>query len=123
MIRRPPRSTRSDTLFPYTTRFRSQVAQRVEDLVTHELVFVAQTVVIEDAVMTKHHGILQRSAAGEAQRTQMLDLLHETEGAGAGDIGLEAARPKLEGGALATVRSEARRVGKDGVRTGRSRWW
>src|SRR3546814_10435212 len=24
MIRRPPRSTRSDTLFPYTTRFRSK---------------------------------------------------------------------------------------------------
>src|SRR3546814_4002119 len=26
MIRRPPRSTRTDTLFPYTTRFRSAVA-------------------------------------------------------------------------------------------------
>src|SRR3546814_1766354 len=26
MIRRPPRSTRSDTLFPYTTRFRSAAA-------------------------------------------------------------------------------------------------
>src|SRR3546814_14328264 len=25
MIRRPPRSTRTDTLFPYTTRFRSQI--------------------------------------------------------------------------------------------------
>src|SRR3546814_4910692 len=25
MIRRPPRSTRTDTLFPYTTRFRSNV--------------------------------------------------------------------------------------------------
>src|SRR3546814_928724 len=25
MMRRPPRSTRTDTLFPYTTRFRSQV--------------------------------------------------------------------------------------------------
>src|SRR3546814_15295322 len=25
MIRRPPRSTRTDTLFPYTTRFRSDV--------------------------------------------------------------------------------------------------
>src|SRR3546814_15950007 len=25
MIRRPPRSTRTDTLFPYTTLFRSQV--------------------------------------------------------------------------------------------------
>src|SRR3546814_3338774 len=26
MMRRPPRSTRTDTLFPYTTRFRSQAA-------------------------------------------------------------------------------------------------
>src|SRR3546814_4783885 len=26
MIRRPPRSTRTDTLFPYTTLFRSQIA-------------------------------------------------------------------------------------------------
>src|SRR3546814_4607014 len=28
MIRRPPRSTRTDTLFPYTTRFRSAHRQR-----------------------------------------------------------------------------------------------
>src|SRR3546814_18785597 len=28
MIRRPPRSTRTDTLFPYTTLFRSAVAGR-----------------------------------------------------------------------------------------------
>src|SRR3546814_3498553 len=28
MIRRPPRSTRTDTLFPYTTLFRSPVADR-----------------------------------------------------------------------------------------------
>src|SRR3546814_4547014 len=28
MIRRPPRSTRTDTLFPYTTLFRSGLAQR-----------------------------------------------------------------------------------------------
>src|SRR3546814_13484031 len=27
MLRRPPRSTRTDTLFPYTTLFRSQVAR------------------------------------------------------------------------------------------------
>src|SRR3546814_15491866 len=32
MIRRPPRSTRTDTLFPYTTLFRSQLdANRVPD--------------------------------------------------------------------------------------------
>src|SRR3546814_13088738 len=28
MIRRPPRSTRTDTLFPYTTRFRSRQRRR-----------------------------------------------------------------------------------------------
>src|SRR3546814_8432700 len=28
MIRRPPRSTRTDTLFPYTTLFRSDVLQK-----------------------------------------------------------------------------------------------
>src|SRR3546814_4366238 len=28
MIRRPPRSTRTDTLFPYTTLFRSSVAEK-----------------------------------------------------------------------------------------------
>src|SRR3546814_7620895 len=36
MIRRPPRSTRTDTLFPYTTLFRSLVAENhlgVEDLI------------------------------------------------------------------------------------------
>src|SRR3546814_11482259 len=33
MIRRPPRSTRTDTLFPYTTLFRSHV---------HEMPFVEQ---------------------------------------------------------------------------------
>src|SRR3546814_17817583 len=30
MIRRPPRSTRTDTLFPYTTLFRSQIAVRLD---------------------------------------------------------------------------------------------
>src|SRR3546814_7936057 len=31
MIRRPPRSTRTDTLFPYTTLFRSTVLSTTED--------------------------------------------------------------------------------------------
>src|SRR3546814_18250492 len=30
MIRRPPRSTRTDTLFPYTTLFRSQPRQAIQ---------------------------------------------------------------------------------------------
>src|SRR3546814_12171017 len=32
MIRRPPRSTRTDTLFPYTTLFRSQIDRAVQAL-------------------------------------------------------------------------------------------
>src|SRR3546814_965044 len=33
MIRRPPRSTRTDTLFPYTTLFRSQQDQAGDEIV------------------------------------------------------------------------------------------
>src|SRR3546814_12546880 len=33
MIRRPPRSTRTDTLFPYTTLFRSAVRRGIEEIV------------------------------------------------------------------------------------------
>src|SRR3546814_3546330 len=33
MIRRPPRSTRTDTLFPYTTLFRSAFGAEVEDVI------------------------------------------------------------------------------------------
>src|SRR3546814_18796947 len=32
MIRRPPRSTRTDTLFPYTTLFRSWYNQTIRDI-------------------------------------------------------------------------------------------
>src|SRR3546814_6786661 len=36
MIRRPPRSTRTDTLFPYTTLFRSEKELDVERRLQHE---------------------------------------------------------------------------------------
>src|SRR3546814_8255478 len=51
MIRRPPRSTRTDTLFPYTTLFRSAVFPRARRLVHLRL---------EAAV--------ERPALGEARR-------------------------------------------------------
>src|SRR3546814_17227290 len=41
MIRRPPRSTRTDTLFPYTTLFRSLIgAVTVDD--SHEVMLIAE---------------------------------------------------------------------------------
>src|SRR3546814_4278553 len=38
MIRRPPRSTRTDTLFPYTTLFRSAVAHHDAAVPAHDRV-------------------------------------------------------------------------------------
>src|SRR3546814_3429014 len=39
MIRRPPRSTRTDTLFPYTTLFRSGEAERAKKVIQNLLSF------------------------------------------------------------------------------------
>src|SRR3546814_14506082 len=39
MIRRPPRSTRTDTLFPYTTLFRSQACVFVGEFHRHDRSF------------------------------------------------------------------------------------
>src|SRR3546814_5220921 len=37
MIRRPPRSTRTDTLFPYTTLFRSTVVRQAVSVIVDQL--------------------------------------------------------------------------------------
>src|SRR3546814_10184429 len=42
MIRRPPRSTRTDTRFPYTTLFRSLVVIRRADAVAEGLLDIGQ---------------------------------------------------------------------------------
>src|SRR3546814_19972097 len=66
MIRRPPRSTRTDTLFPYTTLFRSTVAdnhaQAIEDLQadwTHE---------------NRQRWITDTPTSGTQQRVPALDI-------------------------------------------------
>src|SRR3546814_11169094 len=37
MLRRPPRSTRTDTRFPYTTRFRAEAARELASGIVFEL--------------------------------------------------------------------------------------
>src|SRR3546814_20985441 len=58
MIRRPPRPTRTDTLFPYTTLFRSQVMSGIGQQ-GHRIG--------ENAVssLDRHEGDIQRDADGE----------------------------------------------------------
>src|SRR3546814_18293073 len=75
MIRRPPRSTRTDTLFPYTTLFRSFGADRA-GVVARELTKLFETVldgtlaelharVVADANQRKGEFVLLVHGAGE----------------------------------------------------------
>src|SRR3546814_14139935 len=62
MIRRPPRSTRTDTLFPYTTLFRSNQDKegrsvrllRVGEQVRHALAEVLMRGEVHDDVLASH---------------------------------------------------------------------
>src|SRR3546814_17170912 len=57
MIRRPPRSTRTDTLFPYTTLFRSD--QDRLDLARGEVLATADYDVVEAAVHVEEAGVVE----------------------------------------------------------------
>src|SRR3546814_19711871 len=121
MIRRPPRSTRTDTLFPYTTLFRSDDLSPFNDPAHDPAAhypamlnrislqgYLGETLGV---LAVEHFG-----AIGHAdwmvpamlfrfhdQEFQHLDLINESV---------------LEGG---VHRSEESRVGKEGVRSGRIR--
>src|SRR3546814_16093803 len=106
MIRRPPRSTRTDTLFPYTTLFRS--FQRVGDL-------------IWAAADQRPRGFLIGATSGRT--TLGGEGLQHQDGCSpvyaASIPNCRAYDPAL---AYELARSEGRRVGKECGRTGRLRW-
>src|SRR3546814_4534998 len=62
MIRRPPRSTRTDTLFPYTTLFRSDLGNWIRKLRKMTIDVRAQTG-IDDILRAEglHGGLSERS--------------------------------------------------------------
>src|SRR3546814_20982260 len=107
MIRRPPRSTRTDTLFPYTTLFRSALA----------FACCALLIVWAGAPVVAAYEALLRGAFGS--------VFAVTEP-------LTRAAPLIFTGLAAAVafraklwnigRSDERRVGKECGRTCRSRW-
>src|SRR3546814_1099147 len=61
MIRRPPRSTRTDTLFPYTTLFRSSVEYRWHNLTPYpangyyDKVEFSGSMIFDDAAVAAGH--------------------------------------------------------------------
>src|SRR3546814_4614180 len=80
MIRRPPRSTRTDTLFPYTTLFRSGDPRRGCEQVQHVVAEVAQQ---HRNVAVGHAEHVTQRMRGAAQHADLLavgdDFLRRSE--------------------------------------------
>src|SRR3546814_10142828 len=78
MIRRPPRSTRTDTLFPYTTLFRS-FSQRLER-VARELAFELRAARCGFQIRVVVGGLVQRDAEAIRLRGQIRHLRSRSAG-------------------------------------------
>src|SRR3546814_14877026 len=83
MIRRPPRSTRTDTLFPYTTLFRSRrqaETSRLLQQIPTEILFLVIVPLIGPAQATfgVHH-------PDDHAHTERVDRFLNVDAAGAGD--------------------------------------
>src|SRR3546814_19852702 len=115
MIRRPPRSTRTDTLFPYTTLFRSWIIKAgVYDFAA------ARTDPRPDPTFGIKENRLQSS---HRQCTADREADHPCADNHAFG-GLHQRAPEARSAFGATIKSsEERRVGKECVSTCRKRWW
>src|SRR3546814_13967497 len=121
MIRRPPRSTRTDTLFPYTTLFRSVLLDRDRLAGQHRLVDAGTAL---DHVAIDWH-LLTRAHAKTVAYVHMLkrDVLFAAVVVDAPRCLRVQPTPRLyRRSGLAEGRSDERSVGHEGFRTCRSRW-
>src|SRR3546814_14290905 len=120
MIRRPPRSTRTDTLFPYTTLFRSPD-------------WSTKSSINFNNATSSNYGCATNSnlAAMVADPNDLIKGATDTRNdTAAATRPVRTYREKTQTGASGTLkaadttsgRSEERRVGKECVSTCRSRW-
>src|SRR3546814_17753974 len=140
MLRRPPRSTRTDTRFPYTTLFRSargealrvvQGAEAYKERLENEAEGEAQRFLSVFEAYRQNPDIARRrmyleTMQGVLSQTDKV-ILDGEAGAGGAVPYLPLNELRRSSGAApsplpADNRSEARRVGKEGVSTFRSRW-
>src|SRR3546814_16292765 len=117
MIRRPPIATRTDTLFPYTTRFRSSnpmpiaVLQGLDKITARIYTFeapVGQTIGFGTLKVTVQT-CRKRPPEYPPESAAYLDIIEQRPG--------EEPVERFHG----WMRSEERREGKEGVRTWRAR--
>src|SRR3546814_20968490 len=120
MIRRPPRSTRTDTLFPYTTLFRSAQESAITRVQNHVMEHLEEPFTIERmaaiAAMSSRH--FARMFVREVKMKPMEFL----QGARIDRARLLLESTDLPLKTVAFRRSGERRVGKECVSTCRSRW-
>src|SRR3546814_13071420 len=115
MIRRPPRSTRTDTLFPYTTLFRSQ-------LDAGDVALAGRALEGQAATMQIDQRLRQRQAQAGALGLAVQRLVHLAEGR---HHLVEVLGRDADAGVRYLdddARSAERRVGKECVSPCRSRW-
>src|SRR3546814_11387488 len=123
MIRRPPRSTRTDTLFPYTTLFRSRDDP---DAARAQVFGKAGARPRLGHLQPQMETIRMRGVFGATQDTcgESLTLVrfvaYRLQDRLGGAVADPACRDRERRGR--GHRSEERRVGKECVRTCRSRW-
>src|SRR3546814_13981444 len=128
MIRRPPRSTRTDTLFPYTTLFRSVGDGPIGD--ARDFLFADAKAAERLAMLRKDElaalhpagarlAELAKNRVDSARRVaidrEALDRMFE-------DVGRQRENGPPVAGRARRGSSEERRVGQEWVRQGRSRW-
>src|SRR3546814_11968990 len=106
MERRPPRSTRTDTLFPYTTLFRSAAGAGACERAAHD---------------DRHRGRDARAGGGDSRRACGLMAIARIAVVGLGLLGSSIARAATAKLPPLAVRLDERRVGKECVSTCRSR--
>src|SRR3546814_20702414 len=123
MIRRPPRSTRTDTPFPYTTLFRSASARAPPRCaIASKCGWSGMPLCRRFGVEIRRHPAMARRFGGEAVAApDQPGLVGERADRGIADMNgigatmaIAAARMRVH-----TFRSEERRGGKQGVRNGR----
>src|SRR3546814_15232539 len=131
MIRRPPRSTRTDTLFPYTTLFRSGLLAALlsPEVYVHgrfarpdaSVEVARQSVLHILGVLRDRHSGAHRAEEARALAAEMTaEQLRRVQARQRLQNDEDGRKADLDRFAAVLKRSEERRVGKECVRTFRS---
>src|SRR3546814_12638844 len=130
MIRRPPRSTRTDTLFPYTTLFRSGID--VGGTFTDFALLKGADVILHKNLSTPEDrsiGVMTGlGKLAEIEKLPLAEFLGRCEAIVHGTTIADNTLSEMNGGLNALItnagfRSEGRQRGKESVSEWRSRRW